>query len=112
MLKEEADAICERIISELNWQGPVFRISAISNQGTERLSQAIMAWLLEQRAIEAENPEAAKAEEEIRARMEAEAVARVEAWLNRRHKRKAAESDEDDEDFDEDDYDVDFEYVQ
>ena len=112
MLDEDAEAVCEKIISELNWQGPVFRISAISNQGTERLSQAIMTWLLEQRALEANDPEAAQAEEQIRARMEAEAVARVEAWLNRRHKRKAVDTDEDDEDFDEDDYDVDFEYVQ
>lgn len=112
MLDEDAEAVCEKIVSELNWQGPVFRISAISNQGTERLSQAIMTWLLEQRALEANDPEAAQAEEQIRARMEAEAVARVEAWLNRRHKRKAVDTDEDDEDFDEDDYDVDFEYVQ
>ncbi|GLR65141.1 Obg family GTPase CgtA [Marinospirillum insulare] len=112
MLEEDADDICEKIISELNWQGPVFRISAISNQGTERLSQAIMTWLVEQRALEADDPEAAEAEEQVRARMEAEAVARVEAWLNRRHKRKNQDSDEDDDDFDEDDYDVDFEYVQ
>ena len=113
MLEDEAEAICEKIVSELNWQGPVFRISAISNQGTERLSQAIMTWLLEQRAIEADDPEAAKAEEQIRVRMEAEAVARVEDWLNRRHKRKtAATEDDDDEDFDDDEYDVEFEYVQ
>ena len=54
----------------------------------------------------------AKAEEQIRVRMEAEAVARVEDWLNRRHKRKAATEDDDDEDFDDDEYDVEFEYVQ
>ena len=90
--EEEADAVCEAIIKELDWQGPVFRISAISNKGTERLSQAIMTWLLEQRALEADDPEAAEAEQQIRSRMEIEAVARVEAWLNRRHKRKNAEA--------------------
>ena len=110
--EEEADAVCAAIIKELDWQGPVFRISAISNKGTERLSQSIMTWLLEQRAIEADDPEAAEAEQQIRSRMEAEAVARVEAWLNRRHKRKNAEAEDDDEDYDEDDYDVEFEYVQ
>ncbi len=110
--EEEADAVCDAIIKELDWQGPVFRISAISNKGTERLSQSIMTWLLEQRAIEADDPEAAEAEQQIRSRMEAEAVARVEAWLNRRHKRKNAEAEDDDEDYDEDDYDVEFEYVQ
>jgi GTP-binding protein len=109
--EDEAEEACEKIVSELNWQGPVFRISAISNQGTERLSQAIMTWLLERRAEEAENPDAAEAEAQMRERMEAEAVARVEAWLNRRHKRKTAEEDEDDDDFDDDDFDVDVEYA-
>lgn len=113
MLDEEAEAACDAIVKELDWQGPVFRISAISNKGTERLSQAIMTWLLEQRAIEANNPEAAEAEQQIRTRMEDESVERVEAWLNRRHKRKAVDTDEDDDDdYDEDDYDVEFEYVQ
>lgn len=109
--EDEADAACEAIVRELNWQGPVFRISAISNRGTERLSQAIMTWLIERRAEEAENPDAAEAEAQMRERMEAEAVARVEAWLNRRHKRKATEDDEDDDDFDDDDFDVDVEYA-
>ena len=109
--EEEAEALCERIISELNWQGPVFRISALSNLGTERLSQAIMQWLLERRAEEAENPEVAEAEAQLRERMEAEAVARVEAWLNRRHKRKAVEEEDDDDDFDDDDFDVAVEYA-
>lgn len=113
MPDEEANALCDAIISQLNWQDPVFRISAISNEGTERLSQAIMTWLLAEREAEANNPEAAAAEQEIRERMENEAVTRVEAWLNRRHKRKTPDTDdEDDDDFNEDDYDVDFEYVQ
>ncbi|SFX54603.1 Obg family GTPase CgtA [Marinospirillum alkaliphilum] len=109
---EEAEAACQAILQELDWQGPVFRISAISGKGTERLSQAIMQWLLERRAEEAANPDAAEAEQQMRERMEAEAVARVEAWLNRRHKRKPGEvEDEDDDDFDDDDYDVEVEYV-
>lgn len=113
MPDEEANEICDTIISKLDWQGPVFRISAISSKGTERLSQSIMTWLLAEREAEANNPEAAAAEQEIRDRMENEAVTRVEAWLNRRHKRKAVNTDdEDDDDFDQDDYDVDFEYVQ
>ncbi|WP_114416955.1 Obg family GTPase CgtA [Marinospirillum perlucidum] len=108
--EEEAEELCQRIISELDWTGPVFRISAISNRGTEQLSQAIMQWLLERREEEAENPDAAEEEAQMRERMEAEAVARVEAWLNRRHKRRV-EEDEDDDDFDDDDFDVDVEYV-
>lgn len=109
---EEAETVCDRIIQELNWQGPVFRISAISNNGTERLTQDIMKWLQERRAEEAADPDAAEAEQQIRSRMEDEAVARVEAWLNRRHKRKSTDVEDDDDDFDDDDYDVEVEYVQ
>lgn len=109
---EEAETVCDHIIQELNWQGPVFRISAISNNGTERLTQDIMKWLQERRAEEAADPDAAEAEQQIRSRMEDEAVARVEAWLNRRHKRKSTDVEDDDDDFDDDDYDVEVEYVQ
>ncbi len=113
--EEERDAVCERIISELNWEGPVFRVSAISSEGTQAVCQQIMNWLDEQRELQAENPELAEEEAEIRARMEDEAVERVEAYLERRHgrKRPAAEleDDEDDDDFDDDDYDVEVEYA-
>ncbi|MFG1488036.1 Obg family GTPase CgtA, partial [Oceanospirillum sp. HFRX-1_2] len=115
--EEERDAVCERIISELNWEGPIFRVSAISSEGTQAVCQQIMNWLDEQRELQAENPELAEEEAEIRERMEEEAVARVEAYLERRHGRKptaaelAAEEDDDDDDFDDDDYDVEVEYA-
>jgi len=113
--EDEQDAVCERIISELNWNGPVFRVSAISSEGTQVVCQQIMNWLDEQRELQAENPELAEEEAEIRARMEEEAVERVEAYLERRHGRSRPtaelEDDEDDDDFDDDDYDVDVEYA-
>lgn len=113
--EDEQDAVCERIISELNWNGPVFRVSAISSEGTQVVCQQIMNWLDEQRELQAENPELAEEEAEIRARMEEEAVERVEAYLERRHGRSRPtaelEDDEDDDDFDDDDYDVEVEYA-
>lgn len=114
--EDERDAVCERIISELNWEGPVFRVSAISSEGTQAVCQQIMNWIDETREAQAENPELAEEEAEIRERMEEEAVARVEAYLERRHGRKAPqvaaeEDDEDDDDFDDDDYDVEVEYA-
>ena len=112
--EEEREAVCERIVRELAWEGPVFRVSAISSDGTQAVCQQIMNWLDEQREAQAENPELAEEEAEIRARMEEEAVERVEAYLERRHghKRPAAESEDDeDDDFDDDDYDVEVEYA-
>jgi len=42
---EERDARCSDIVQRLDWQGPVFQISALSGQGTEALVYAIMEYL-------------------------------------------------------------------
>ncbi len=47
LLAEEANALCDEIVSRLEWAGPVFRISAISKQGTEDLVKAVMQRLNE-----------------------------------------------------------------
>jgi len=105
--EEEREARADEIVRRLAWDGPVFRISAISADGTDALVQAAYRWLTEQRQLENEDEEAAEHAREMRARMEDEAVARTEARLGR--KRKTA--DEDDDDFDDDDYDVEVEYA-
>ncbi|CAM3506287.1 Obg family GTPase CgtA [Halomonas lysinitropha] len=104
---EEREAVADEIVRRLGWEGPVFRISAISSDGTDALVQAAHRWLTEQRRLENEDEEAAERAREMRARMEDEAVARTEARLGRRRKR----DDEDDDDFDDDDYDVEIEYA-
>ncbi|SDM54036.1 GTP-binding protein [Franzmannia pantelleriensis] len=106
--EEEREAAAQAILERLAWDGPVYRISAISGDGTEALVQAAHRWLTEQRRLENEDEAAAEREREMRARMEAESVARTEARLGRKRKRV----DEDDDDFDDDDYDVEVEYVQ
>ncbi|QPL46487.1 Obg family GTPase CgtA [Halomonas sp. A40-4] len=105
--EEEREARAQAIIDALNWQGPVFRISAISSDGTDKLVQAAYRWLTEQQRLEHEDEEAHSREQEMRRRMEEESVARTEARLGRKRKR----DDEDDDDFDDDDYDVDVEYA-
>ncbi|MCE8002997.1 Obg family GTPase CgtA [Billgrantia ethanolica] len=107
--EEEREARVSAIVEGLGWTGPVFRISAISGEGTDALVQAAHRWLTEQRRLEHEDEEAAEREREMRERMEAEAVARTEARLGRRRKRR---DQDDDDDFDDDDYDVEVEYVE
>ncbi|SEN24176.1 Obg family GTPase CgtA [Halomonas caseinilytica] len=104
---EERDAAVDDIVTRLAWQGPVFRLSAISGEGTDALVQAVHRWLTEQRRLENEDEEAAEHEREMRRRMDDEAVARAESRLGRKRKR----ADEDDDDFDDDDYDVEVEYA-
>jgi GTPase len=106
--EEEREARVAAIVEGLAWEGPVYRISAISGEGTDALVQAAHRWLTEQRRLEHEDEEAAEHERAMRERMEAEAVARTEARLGRKRKRR----DQDDDDFDDDDYDVEVEYVE
>ena len=42
MPADEVDAYCAGIVERLNWQGPVFKISGLTKNGTESLCQAIM----------------------------------------------------------------------
>ena len=45
--EDERDAHCQDIVTSLEWQGPVFRISAINGLGTRELSYALMEHLEE-----------------------------------------------------------------
>ena len=105
--EEDREAHCQAIVDELGWQGPVFRVSALSGEGTKPLTQAVMRWIEERAEEEAENPDAAEQEALKRQRMDEEARAGIE---EERQARRAAR-EEDDDDFDDDDYDVEVVYV-
>ena len=40
---EDVDKICEQVVKKIDWQGPVFKISALKKEGTQALCYAIMA---------------------------------------------------------------------
>lgn len=47
---EEVVSRCEAIVKELQWQGPVFYVSAIKKEGTQQLCWKIMEFLQDQRS--------------------------------------------------------------
>ncbi len=47
--EEEMIGQCKAIVDELDWQGPVFNISAINGQGTKELMFAVMNFLEQQK---------------------------------------------------------------
>jgi GTP-binding protein len=111
--EEEQEARCQAIVEALNWQGPVYRISAIGKEGTMQVCRDIME-LIETRAHEeAGDEEKAREELAIKAQLEAEARERLRTFrLDQKARRLAGEDVEDwDDDFDDDDYDVEVEYV-
>ena len=42
---DKVDEICDDIIKRLEWTGPVFKISAVTNMGTQNLANKIMQYL-------------------------------------------------------------------
>ena len=53
--EDERESRCDEIISKLNWQGPVFKISAINKLGTKELVGRVMDYIEEKReALESE----------------------------------------------------------
>ena len=106
---EEADERCNAIVKALNWQGPVFRISALQREGTAELSGKIMDHLEAIWEEERENPEARALELDRQNQMAAEARERIEELREARRQARLAAGEDDD--FNEDDYDVEVIYV-
>lgn len=107
LAEDEQEAQCQAIINELDWQGPVFRISALSGEGTRPLCQAVMRWIERRAEEEAENPEVAEQEARRQRRMDEEARAQIAAEKQaRRAAREADGYDDHDDDDDEDGVEV------
>lgn len=107
--EEEARRRCDALVKGLEWQGPVFEISASERLGTERLSQAVMIHLEELNARIASDPEFAEQEEAARRRLETEAREKVQELAAKARER--IEEDLDDDDDDDDDIDVEIIYA-
>ena len=108
----DAETFAQRkaaVLEALDWQGPVYEISAIKGEGTDALCGDLMNYLEELREREAADPELAQADVELQQRMQEEARQRI-ADL-RAQRRRGPEVEEDDDDWDDDEYDVDVEYV-
>ena len=53
VIDEECEQLCQDIVRALDWQGPVFRISALAKSGTQALTHAIMNHLQTQQKQQA-----------------------------------------------------------
>lgn len=106
---DEVEARCEALVKELNWTGPVFRVSALHQQGTAALSGQVMDHLEAIWEEERENPEAREREQELQTQMASEARERIEEVREARRQARLAAGEDDD--YNEDDYDVEVIYV-
>ncbi len=111
--EDEREAVCQRIISELNWTGPVYQTSAIAGQGTQTLCQNIMTFIEQRTQEQSEDEALAQQEQEQLNKMEAEARLRMRQLAEERRARRAAQkaAASDDDDDDDDDHDVEVFYA-
>ena len=103
LAEDECAARCERIVKALDWQGPVFTLSAETRQGTAALCQTTMTWIEERRAVEESDAEVAAQEEAARQQMEEEARLRIQAYNTKRRAERRAEKEARERDIEVDD---------
>lgn len=115
--EDQVEEACQRIIDALEWDGPTYRVAAISQQGTRQISMDLMEYLESCWEAEDADPSLIEREQELMQAMQDEGRQRIRFLQEQRRaarlaaKRGLQEGDEDDDDWDEDDYDVDVEYV-
>ena len=108
ILEEEQEARIAEIVERLEWTGPVYVISALAHQGTEKLCYDIMDYLEARSERIQENPEFAAKLAELDQRIENEARAQLQALDDKRALRRSGvkavgDADDDDSFWDEED---------
>jgi GTP-binding protein len=96
---QDRAAAVERLVAEIAWSGPVFVVSAMSGEGTDKLCDAIMEHLEGVREREQADPELVELEQAQQRQMQREARERIAA-LRQQHQmdREQDEGDDDDDD--------------
>ena len=111
LMDDERDERVKEVVERLQWEGPVYVISAISKQGTEQLSRDIMRYLEDRADRLANDPAYAEELADLDQRIEDEARAQLQALDDARALRRSGVKsvhdigDDDDDDWDEEDED-------
>ena len=95
----EVEDACQKVVAELGWNGPVFKMSGLASKGTKVLCAAIMDYIDEARQLEDAEPDLLERAEQRRLTIQAEARARIEDLaIARRRSRQQVSDDDDDHD--------------
>jgi len=103
LLEDEQQAILDDVVERLEWEGPVYVISASERQGTAELAKDVMNWLDEREHRLVEDEEYAEAMAELDQRIEDEARAHIQELDDRRALRKQGIGTDDLDDGDDED---------
>jgi len=112
--KSDRQALVDSVVTALDWDGPVYVISALSGEGTNPLVRDLMNWLEEYRQALAKDPDLLEADTDHRDQVEREARERIQTLAERRRDKRKVERDDSegsDDDDNDDDYDVEVIYT-
>ena len=112
--KDEVQDACQKVVTALSWEGPVFYISGLASLGTKSLCATIMDYIDDKRQQEEADPELLVLADHQRQIIQAEARDRIEdlAIMRRQSRQKSKIDDDDNDDDYEDDHDVEVVYVE
>ncbi|MDG0969970.1 MAG: Obg family GTPase CgtA [Porticoccaceae bacterium] len=98
---DEVDTQCDKMVEDLGWTGPVFRMSGLASEGTKLLCAAIMDYIDEERQQELAEPELLEYAEQRRMQIQTEAREQIDGLSQlRRQARQRQISGENDDDGD------------
>jgi len=109
LMEDEREERVKEVIERLQWEGPVYVISAISKQGTEQLSHDLMRYIEDRADRLANDPAYAEELAELDQRIEDEARAQLQALDDARTLRRTGVKSVHDIGDDDDAWDDDFE---
>ncbi|PTY38901.1 GTPase ObgE [Saccharospirillum sp. MSK14-1] len=95
---DERQARIDAVIDALDWDGPVFAVSALSGDGTQALTAELMNWLEADDQALADDPERLEADVAHRDEVEREARERIQLLAQQRRAKRAKDNDDDDDD--------------
>ena len=105
LMDDEQQALLDDVVERLEWEGPVFVISASERQGTDELAKEVMNWLDERTLRMQEDEEYAAEVRAMDQQIEDEARAHIQNLDDRKVLRKQGLLNDEDEDDDGDDED-------
>lgn len=105
LMEDEQQAVLDDVVERLEWEGPIYVISASERQGTDELAKDVMNWLDERTQRMQDDEEYAAEVRDLDQRIEDEARAHIQALDDRKALRKKGLLNDDDEGDDEDDED-------
>ena len=97
---DQVEDACQKVVDDLGWDGPVFRMSGLASEGTKALCAAIMDYIDEARQLEEVEPELLEKAEQRRLTIQAEARDRIENLADARRRARQRDSDDDNDDHD------------